>query len=255
MKFVRKSLDSTKDISRGSSKSFFSKETLNFFLLVLISLFVFYSAIDIIAINLPDSLEAKIFGKLCNSTVKDKDLIVESYEYRAQRVFLQIVEKNPNLRNIEYKVIVDNKSDVVNAYAVPGGTIIVTSKLMESIKTDEGLAFVLAHELAHHNLRHCMRNIARVYFTAIVTSVLGSNANHLSGTVAGLSLRKGNQVWEKDADIKAVEYVKNAGLCNENSLEFFYHIQKNRAEPIFSQYFSSHPVTSERIKYLKELVE
>ena len=62
-----------------------------------------------------------------------------------------------------------------NAFAIPGGGIGLTTGLLEAMLTEEGMAFVLAHELGHHTKRHVLKNFWRAILWTGILSLAGFN--------------------------------------------------------------------------------
>ena len=119
---------------------------------------------------------------------------------------LVINSPKPSVYNGYFAGILD--SDEINAFATPGGHIFITMGLINAAKTEDALAAVIAHELAHIQLRHGMRAIktdrdvndwmSRFFFSggSIITDMLN----------AGFS-----RVQEFDADIAALSLLSEAG--------------------------------------------
>jgi len=70
------------------------------------------------------------------------------------------------------------QSDTVNAFASPGGTILVTNGLLRLCRNEEDLAGVLAHEIAHVTLRHPLKAIQASNLTAGLKSAAEATATH-----------------------------------------------------------------------------
>ena len=66
-----------------------------------------------------------------------------------------------HLKDIEFQLIYDESKNI-NAYAIPGDKILVTRGLWDTVKSENELAMVLAHELGHFKLRHHLKAYGRV---------------------------------------------------------------------------------------------
>ena len=75
-------------------------------------------------------------------------------------------------------------SKTVNAFALPGGEIVVYSGILKKIKTPEALAALLAHESSHVNERHTLRSILRNGANALIISLVFSDASGIAGLLA-----------------------------------------------------------------------
>jgi len=72
-------------------------------------------------------------------------------------VLFRLVEANPMLQELNYKVYT-HRSSICNAYNIGEGVILINLGLLMSIDSEEELAFVLAHEISHDILKHVMES-------------------------------------------------------------------------------------------------
>lgn len=142
----------------------------------------------------------------------------------------------------------------VNAFAFPGGYIILNSGLFHQASSSEQILGVLAHELAHVTERHGLTAlIEKLSLFSLVSLFLGD----ISGVVAIL-IDTGSQLLnlsfsrsvEKEADDIALEYLYQLGVSSQALLDFFSLLQK-REKKSYS-FISTHPLTSERIERLEK---
>lgn len=159
-------------------------------------------------------------------------------------------------RGINYTFFVVN-SDVVNAFAVPGGYVYVNRGLIERAGNESELAGVLAHEISHVELRHSVKQMeqAQGANTAIVLgSVLLGQPS--AATAAGINV-VGSAVFakfsrddESQADANAIPLMIATGY-NPNGLTTMFQrlltLQKSQPNAL-SQFFSTHPTTQSRIQ-------
>jgi Zn-dependent protease with chaperone function len=105
--------------------------------------------------------------------------------------------------------VVDDPSP--NAFALPGGWIIVTTGLLDRIRTENELAFVLGHELGHFRNRDHLRGLGRGVAWGIVSATLGLGdgaASTLARVAGGLSNRHFDRDQESDADEVGLELLE-----------------------------------------------
>jgi predicted Zn-dependent protease len=149
---------------------------------------------------------------------------------------------------------------VINAFALPGGRIVLSGRLIRAAATPEEVAGVLAHELGHVNNRD--PEIAVVRFTGLqvlISLATGSDGGSVLSSLAGIAalLR-----YTRAAEIKADEYAQM--LLNEARIDplglkrFFQSIKKIEEAarlPIgpLGNILSTHPATEERIERIKPL--
>jgi Zn-dependent protease with chaperone function len=145
-----------------------------------------------------------------------------------------------------------------NALAFPGGPLVITDEIVELFDDDALLLGVAAHELAHVEERHGLRQVARVTSTLIVISfILGADTSGLeefSGVVLQLASSGYSREFESDAYQKGAEILRAAGKSPEDlavALEVLTdHCGAGCEE---SGFFSSHPGGQERIEALRAL--
>src|SRR3989337_2149873 len=91
----------------------------------------------------------------------------------------------------------------VNAISLPGGFIYVTRGMLRFVQSDDELAFVLAHEVAHVNQRHHVSLLERYFFLSIVITLLfggDTTATQVANFVGFLLDRGFNRSAEFEAD-------------------------------------------------------
>lgn len=155
-----------------------------------------------------------------------------------------------------YRVTVA-KGDMVNAFAAPGGYVVVFDGLLRRTTAPEELAGVLAHEIEHVEQRHATRALLRELSTqALIGMVLGDagalqTAVSAAGQVAGLSYRRHD---EESADVRGMARMKAARLDPKGMVAFFKLIQEEDPDlPGGFDYLSTHPRTADRIATLEKL--
>lgn len=150
------------------------------------------------------------------------------------------------------------ESEVLNAYATLGKKVIVTTALVKKLKSEAGLAFVIAHELGHVEQKHVLKGIFRNSIGSIMQLLFFKEANTASTVYQGanfLHSKYYSRSKERKADLFAVELI-NKHYCNSpGKLEFFEEISQDVQRTRASEYFSTHPLPQNRIEYLHEIIE
>ncbi len=139
-----------------------------------------------------------------------------------------------------------------NAFALPGGTIVFSDALVH-MATDDELAAVCAHEMAHWQLRHGLQSVLHGSAALlIVTTVTGdlSTLTTFASTIPFVLLQKGySRAFEHEADDYAAETLRLAGMDTKPLAMILAKIEAVH-EPgaqDFS-YVSTHPATEDRIR-------
>lgn len=243
MKFVPKRLVETADVSRGASTllAFFK----NTFLAA-----VFFGGLYLIlglvaallASFIPDSWERKLTGHVPGEFEQDERLD------RPQALLDRLLAAD-DLRNLDYELyLVDFPGP--NAFALPGGGIAVTGDLLDTVESDIGLAFVLAHEVGHHQHRHILKGLGRRLIYGLFASAIFGLDGPVDGAFEVAQLHHSRQ-QEVEADLEALERVHRAFGTVEGAFEFFESMQEQEPEGEWFRYVSTHPLTRERILLLQ----
>jgi beta-barrel assembly-enhancing protease len=152
------------------------------------------------------------------------------------------------------------KSTAVNAYALPGGNVVVYTELLQKIKSPEALAALLAHESTHVNERHSLRSLLRNAASSIalsvvfgdasgIASILVSNAETLNGLRYSRSL-------EEEADRKGMELLLQNDVAVNGMQQLMQTLQQEAgANQETLSFLSSHPLTEERLKNAKQFIK
>jgi predicted Zn-dependent protease len=110
--------------------------------------------------------------------------------------------------------------DSPNAFALPGGQVLVTNALLEQAGSENELAFVLAHELGHVAGRHPLRALGRGLLVSLaLTAIGGAEGASVAGPAAALGERSFSREQERAADrfglaLVAAEYGHVAGATD-----------------------------------------
>lgn len=172
-------------------------------------------------------------------------------------------------RDIPYSFAVID-SEEVNAFALPGGFVYVTTGLLEFIDTDRELEFVVGHEVGHIDLKHCIRN----YTYAFRARGLGGS---LAAAVASQAYRQYavsfSEHQEFDADKYALTRMLENGASVDEALAFSARlIDYDKAQGgnlsestgasvagamlfALEKHFRTHPPSQDRLERLQQFVK
>lgn len=159
-----------------------------------------------------------------------------------------------------YEIQLVIKDDATpNAFAVPGGQMWVTTGLLDSGLSANGLSFILGHELGHFANRDHLRGLGRsLVMWVLSSSLFGSNSgvSNLLGPSLLLGEAQHSQARESDADITGLEILQCRYGHVGGATEFFETLQHQHPKSLPGMhYFESHPQLQERISRLKLLAE
>ena len=149
-------------------------------------------------------------------------------------------------------------SPTPNAFAVPGGHIVIFSGLIEKAGSGDEVAGVFAHEVGHAVRRHSMRGVIRdLGLSVVATLVTGGATGDVSAAVSGygnkLLLLSYGRAAEREADDFALTMLERIGVRGGGLADFFIKRQEEEKHRsgIAPEWLSTHPPTPERIDALK----
>ncbi|MDB5119954.1 MAG: peptidase [Sphingobacteriales bacterium] len=180
------------------------------------------------------------------------------YENKALQAFINekgksmaAISHRPNL-NYEFKIV---DSDILNAFAVPGGYVYFTRGIMAYFNNEAQFAGVLGHETGHITARHGVaqqRNamLGQVGLIAgmVIAPKLGQFAEQASQGLGLLMLKFGRDD-ERQADQLGVEYSSKIGYDAQQMANFFHTLerdQKRSGAGEIPDFLSSHPNPGDR---------
>jgi Zn-dependent protease with chaperone function len=143
----------------------------------------------------------------------------------------------------------------VNAFALPGGHVVVFTGLLRSAQSADEVAGVLAHEASHIRLRHALRNMIHALgWRAVLGVALGDYSGGIWGDMAReLGELSYSRDLEREADLEGLVLLRRAGLPPEGMASFYERLAKLEKAP--PPLLSSHPAGMERLAALREAIE
>lgn len=157
-----------------------------------------------------------------------------------------------------WKVTIIKEDNTLNAFATPGGHIYVFTGLVKFLQDEDHFAGVLAHEIAHADKRHSVKQLQRDYGIALLLSVaLGNNAGtlrqiaaQLTGTLAGL---KFSRDAESEADETSVLYLGGTSYyACDGAAGFFIKMEQESQQGATPEFLSTHPSPENRIQEIQQ---
>jgi len=148
--------------------------------------------------------------------------------------------------------IVDDPS--VNAFAIPGGHVYVTTGLIGATQKANELAAVMAHETSHIVARHAIKQMQQAQEISVIGSILlGQNPGALqqiaAQIIAGGVIARFSRADEKEADDMGLDLMARAGYDPHGMLDMFQRLvalESTRPNAV-ARFFSDHPGTQDRI--------
>ncbi|MFN4067369.1 MAG: M48 family metalloprotease [Thermosynechococcus sp.] len=174
-----------------------------------------------------------------------EDPEVQAYVNEVGQRLARVAGRN----EFEYEFFVIKNNDL-NAFALPGGKIFINAGAILKANTEAELAGLLAHEMAHAVLSHGFRLMTQGTATANLTRLLPAG-----GYVTGMLVTRYSREMEREADILGTQILAKAGYAADGLLNLMHTLKKEyrNQEPLLP-WFSTHPPTNERIRYVRGLI-
>jgi Zn-dependent protease with chaperone function len=143
----------------------------------------------------------------------------------------------------------------INAFAAPGGVVVVYTGLLRAADSPEEVAGVLAHEIGHVELRHGLRQLVKVAGLRVMFSAVLGDYGGLADWGAQLTQLKFSRDAESQADVRAVLRLNEASIDPQGLLRFLTKLEKTEgAAAGVLTLLSTHPPTRERLAALGSVV-
>lgn len=191
------------------------------------------------------------------SEVHDAEIVEPVEEIVA---ILEAAVRKVDGRDWEFDVHVID-ADIENAYALPGGYIVVYTGLLEEMERPEQLAGVLAHEMAHVTERHGLERIVKmVGLTVMVDVLLGDVEGMIALAAEFLSVSTINaysREAETEADLKGLVFLQEAQIDPRGLIEFFSTLEDLDGDVagMIPEWASTHPDHQARIEAIEEQID
>ncbi len=156
-------------------------------------------------------------------------------------------------------------SEVINAFAAPGGYIYVTRGLLAAVNNEAELVGVLGHEIGHVTARHSAQQYSKKMLTNLglqLGQAFGGSYGDLLGPVvqsgAGMLFLKFSRDDEREADALGIDYATRVGYDASRTADFFVTLQRQASldggdGQRLPDFFSSHPNPGEREQTVRAL--
>lgn len=148
-----------------------------------------------------------------------------------------------------------SRSASPNAMVAPGGLVIVHSALFDSVRSENGMAFVLAHELSHLAHRDHLRALGRRLVLVTAVTLLTGDGSGTAGVLLPaqhLGESRYSRGREAAADGKALDILQCRYGHAGGATEFFETLQRKEDDvAAFTHYLASHPSMGARIDALR----
>jgi Zn-dependent protease with chaperone function len=202
--------------------------------------------------RIPVEWEQKLGEAAYKDFLSHQDVMKEGPAVKAVEEMTQrLAEQIPN-NPYKFQVTVV-KSDVVNAFALPGGYVVVFTGLMKKADSGEEVAGVLGHELNHVLQRHGLERIVKNLGIMAVVAIIVGDQQGLIGLMRQVGVElltlKFDRAQELEADLTGLQLVYRAKIDPKGMITFFQKLSEKDEGRL--EWLSTHPMSSARADRLK----
>jgi predicted Zn-dependent protease len=163
----------------------------------------------------------------------------------------------------EFNLVENNK---VNAWCMPGGKVVVYTGMLPVAKDDNGLAVIIAHEIAHAIAEHGNERLSQNLIASLgefgLAAALKNKPNktkQLWMTTYGVGAQYGvllpySRLHESEADHLGLIFMAMAGYDPNSAVAFWQRMAAEKKGKTIPEYLSTHPSDQSRIKNIKEKI-
>jgi predicted Zn-dependent protease len=225
------------------------------FILAAILLFYFFILpwlADRAAMNFPKEQEIALGAEL-----KKQYLLAERIDTQKTRLLNEFASKLDLGKDYpaDYTVVDD---DIVNAYALPGGPIVVYAGIIRKMQTPEELAGILAHErshvLRHHSTRSIFQNVSGVLLINLVLGDASSLINLIAQNGQQIQQLSYSRELELEADREGLQLLLKNDINPKGMLSLLEKLKHENSGSSFPEFLRTHPLPDSRIEALKKLL-
>lgn len=159
-----------------------------------------------------------------------------------------------NLENKSLQFYVVNDK-TVNAFALPGGIIMVNRGILEKIDQYETLVALLGHEVAHVNQRHSMKMLCRNLSGYIFVSVMLNDVNGVMAVMADnvqtLRSLSYSRAYESEADEEGLRLMRKNKVASVGMVALFEALESENTDFV-PAFLRTHPMTKSRKNFAEK---
>lgn len=213
---------------------------------------VYFWFIPFLAVRIANNVPISYEQKLGQSSY---DALIGQYKVqpKATRLVNEFFRqmKIPTRYPVEITVVQDNQA---NAFALPGGHIIVYDQLIHDMKHYEELAALLSHEYSHIEKKHTTKTVFRSMGTYMFTSLLFGDLGGAGAVVVenanSLKNLQYSRSLEREADLNGLQLLQERRI-DPRGFEWLFNTLKEENSLQPSEWLSSHPDLGNRIRYIR----
>lgn len=192
---------------------------------------------------------------------------LNDYVNKIGQTIVQSSDRPETYGGYHFAVVTSNE---INAFACPGGFIFITTGALKAAKSEDEVAAVLAHEVAHVANKHSLKAMKKAAWTGVaLTTMQDAAATYGSDVVQQINASFGGAVKdvttmvlksgfsrddEKQADEKGLQYMTNAGYDPKAMVSFFQGML-SQGQAGSKSVFATHAATDKRIAVAEAFIK
>jgi len=254
-------LFNVQDTRQAVRKSRFTFRTLLISAVLLVSagIAVFFASRDRIihkiAMRVPMDYQIRIGEPIFENTLKNNNVLKSDTlsQYLDELTSPLLSQLGSGEYQFRFAVI---ENDAINAFALPGGFIVIHSALLQEAETPDEVAGVLAHEIAHVTSRHHLRGLFNRLGTFYLLSMFFGDISVLGSLIdigASLESLSFSRDFETESDLEGLKLALASGFSSEGMVSFFKKLgeaHEGEAHALMA-YLNTHPTSDTRIKTIE----
>ncbi len=188
-----------------------------------------------------------------NNNPEEFPILREQGNEQIYRYIRRITDRILNSGNVEHRdefaweVKIIDDPETLNAFATPGGYIYVYTGLIKFLDSEDELAGVMGHEIAHAAKRHSTQQMTKIYGLQMLLGVVTgkSDPGAIEQIALGLANLKFGRGHESEADEYSVIYLCGTDY-NANGAAGFFRKMEGEGRP--PEFLSTHPNPGNRVQ-------
>lgn len=201
------------------------------------------------------------------NTMDERSMMVTRVGTRIQHAIEDYMRQNnfnKDLRNFQWSFNTIDEN-IVNAWCMPGGKVVVYTGILPVTQTEAGLAVVMGHEIAHAIARHGNERMSQGLLVSlgglVLQEALKKKKEETQALFLGLYMVGSNlalalpnsRMQETEADKLGLIFMSMAGYDPQEAISFWQRMADVNKQKV-PQFLSTHPSDGTRIKNLQELL-
>ena len=178
------------------------------------------------------------------------------------RLIAQAIKFRPETEDWDWRVTVIDDPETVNAFCMAGGKMAIYSGLILKLNaTDDEIAQVMGHEIAHALSAHTTEQMSIALATNLAVTAFAVTNDEPGVALAGASLAAAlaitlpnSRTAETESDVIGIEIAARAGYNPNAAVSLWQKMAKNSGSDSEFDFFSTHPAPEKRIKNLQKMV-